>query len=85
MGEPELRAEVLRALRSVAPEVEPAALDPGAPLREQVDLDSIDFLRFLAELEARLGVGIPEAEYARSASLDSLVAALAERGALGPR
>lgn len=85
MDEPELRREVLRALSAVAPEVEEAALDPRAPLREQVDLDSIDFLRFLAELEARLGVAIPEAEYARLTSLDSLVRALAERGAPGPR
>lgn len=85
MEERELRAEVLRALRAVAPEVEEGTLDPRAPLREQVDLDSIDFLRFLAELEARLGVAIPEAEYARLTSLDSLVRALAERGAFGPR
>jgi len=81
MEEPELRREVMRALRAVAPEVEEAALDPRAPLREQVDLDSIDFLRFLAELEARLGIAIPEAEYARLTSLDSLVQALAERSA----
>ena len=81
MEEPELRREVLRALRAVAPEVEEAALDPRAPLREQVDLDSIDFLRFLAELEARLGIAIPETEYARLTSLDSLVQALVERSA----
>jgi acyl carrier protein len=85
MEEPEVRREVLRALCAVAPEVEAAALDPRAPLREQVDLDSIDFLRFLAELESRLGVVLPETEYARLTSLDSLVRALAERGALGPR
>jgi acyl carrier protein len=85
MDEPELRREILRALRAVAPEVEEAALDPRAPLREQVDLDSIDSLRFLAELEARMGVVLPESEYTQLTSLDSLLRALAQRVAATDR
>ena len=33
---------VVSMLRAIAPEVEPDALDPGRPLRSQVDLDSMD-------------------------------------------
>jgi acyl carrier protein len=79
MDTAELRASVLCALRSVAPELQEDELDPRAPLREQVDLDSIDFLRFLGELDARLGIDIPDVDVARLTTLDEFVRYLAAR------
>ncbi len=79
MGDAELRATVVALLRKVAPELEPATLDGAAPLREQVDLDSMDFLNFLAAIEQRLGVSIPESDYEQLRSLDDLVRYLAAR------
>jgi acyl carrier protein len=75
----EIRGQVGAALASVAPEVDPAALNPAAPLRGQVDLDSMDFLRFVVELHTRLGVDVPEADYARLASLDTIADYVAAR------
>ncbi|WP_397412020.1 acyl carrier protein [Polaromonas sp.] len=77
---PALTATVLDILRSIAPEVEPGALDPTRPLRHQVDLDSMDWLNFLVALHERLGVTIPEADYARLVTLDKLLDYLLERG-----
>jgi len=77
--DPELRAAVLAALCRIAPEVEPAALRPDAPLRDQVDLDSMDWLNFLVALHGRLGVDIPEADYRKLVTLDDLLAYLAAR------
>ena len=73
MDEQELKATVVTLLRKVAPELDPATLDAQAPLREQVDLDSMDFLNFLVAIEARLKVSIPESDYERLRTLDDLV------------
>ena len=76
MDEHELRATLVSLLQRVAPEVEPGTLDPRLPLREQVDLDSMDFLNFLISVHERLGVDIPEADYGRLRCLDDRVAYL---------
>ncbi|WP_341917407.1 acyl carrier protein [Polaromonas sp. YR568] len=68
-----LAATVLGILRSIAPEVEPDTLDPTRPLRHQVDLDSMDWLNFLVALHERLGVNIPEADYAQLVTLDNVL------------
>ena len=64
---------VLTLLRAIAPELEPEALAPARPLRQQVDLDSMDWLNFLVSLHERLGVTIPESDYAGLVSLDNVV------------
>ncbi|MDO8387300.1 MAG: acyl carrier protein [Pseudomonadota bacterium] len=79
---PALAATVLGILRSIAPEVEPDALDPTRPLRHQVDLDSMDWLNFLVALHERLGVNIPEADYAQLVTLDNVLDYLLAK--LGP-
>jgi len=76
MDEPKLRQAVFETLRRIAPEVSPDEIDPGVPLRDQVDLDSMDWLNFLVGLHAKLGVEIPEADYAKLVTLDNLVAYL---------
>lgn len=55
---PDIRGTVLAAIASIAPECDPAALQSDRPLREQVDLDSLDWLNLLVELHKRLGVPI---------------------------
>jgi len=73
MDEARIRREVLEALRGIAPELEPDSLRGDRPLRDEVDLDSMDWLRFLAALRQRLGVNIPEADYRLLGSLDALL------------
>jgi acyl carrier protein len=79
MSREEIRQAVLRVLCDVAPEVQPAALDPRADLRDTLDLDSVDFMNFVVGLHAALGVDVPESDYAQLASLDACVAYLAAR------
>ena len=64
MNEEELRAAVIATLKTIAPEVEEGDLRPDRPLRNQVDLDSMDWLNFLIGLHEKLKVDIPEADYA---------------------
>lgn len=71
------RAAVVRALAQVAPEADPTRLDPTVPLRDQLDIDSMDFLNFAIALHKLLGVDIPEKDYPRLATLDGCVSYLA--------
>jgi len=76
MDDAALRQAVFDNLCRIAPEVVPAELDPATPLRDQVDLDSMDWLNFLVGLHERLGVDIPEADYRRLVTLEDLFAYL---------
>lgn len=70
---PTLMATVVTLLRAIAPEVESETPSPARPLRQQVDLDSMDWLNFLVSLHEHFGVNIPEADYAGLVSLDNVV------------
>lgn len=70
---PTLVATALTLLRAIAPELEPEALELARPLRQQVDLDSMDWLNFLVSLHERFGVEIAESDYARLISLNDVV------------
>lgn len=72
----ELRTEVLAVLKTIARELEENALIADRPLRDQVDLDSMDWLNILIGLHERLHVDIPESDYAKLATLDNLIAYL---------
>ena len=57
----------------IAPEVVDSELASERPLRQQVDLDSMDWLHFLVGLHAALQVDIPESDYGRLHTLDDLL------------
>lgn len=73
MKDEELRAVVIATLKTIAPEVEEGDLRPDRPLRNQVDLDSMDWLNFLIGLHEKLKVEIPEADYARLVTLGDVL------------
>ncbi len=75
----DLRNTVHTLLQSIAPEVDPAALDATAPLRDQIDLDSMDYLNFIVGMHEKLKVEIPESDYRKLVSLDDIVNYLRER------
>jgi acyl carrier protein len=75
----ELRASVLAVLAAIAPEADPASLRPDLSLRDQLDLDSVDVMNYVAALGARFGIEIPERDYPQLFRLDACVAYLARR------
>jgi len=79
MTDAEIRAVVGEELVRIAPEIDVARLAPAVALRDQVELDSMDWLNLLVALHRRLGVDIPEADYATLVTLDALVAYLGAR------
>jgi acyl carrier protein len=67
------RSVVLSVLTTIAPEIEPDELRDDVLLRDQVDLDSMDWLSFLRGIHRRLHVDIPEADYASLRTLADVV------------
>jgi acyl carrier protein len=80
VNEQEAWDTVRDAIGTVAPDVEPEALTEGARLRQDLELDSLDFLRVLETIVARTGVDIPEDAYGEVATVAGLVGYLAARG-----
>ena len=74
MNQEQIKTELLAAIGEIAPETDLAAIDPARALRQQVDLDSADWLNFLVAVHEKLGVDIPDAEAARLRTLDQLAA-----------
>jgi len=79
--EAELIPILRRLLAGIAPESDPGAVDADADLRAALDIDSMDFLGFLAAVHRHLGVAVPESDYAEVATLAGCAAYLAARGA----
>jgi acyl carrier protein len=79
MTRDEIRQAVVKALTRVAPEIDPHALAPDRPFRQEYDLDSMDFLNFVVGLHATLGIDVPEADYGRLLTIDDAVDYLENR------
>ncbi|HTI76323.1 MAG TPA: acyl carrier protein [Mycobacterium sp.] len=73
MTENDFRNEILSVLTTIAPEVESDDIDDDMLLRDQVDLDSMDWLNFLIGIHKRLDVDIPESDYASLRTLTDVV------------
>lgn len=81
MNPEQARARVVTELGNIAPEADFRTLDAGADLREALDIDSLDFLNFVAALHKKTGIDIPESDYGRLLTLDAAVAYLVEKAA----
>ena len=73
----QIRTAVIDALCQVAPEADPAQLRSNVSFRQQLDIDSMDFLRFVIALHEKTGREIPEKDYPKLTTLDGCVAYLA--------
>jgi acyl carrier protein len=76
MNKAEIREEVLDILSDIAPDEDLSQLDDDVRFREQLELDSMDFLDIVMELRKRHRIQVPEADYVQLASMASTVAYL---------
>ncbi len=74
------REEVVIAIKdiitTIAPDEDVTSLDNAERLRDQIDLDSMDFLDIVMELRKLYGVQVPEEDYKELATIDGCVAFL---------
>jgi len=79
--EDEIRTFIMESISDIAPDAEWDDVDPKQSLRDELDLDSMDFLALVRAIHERLEVDVPESDYAKIDSLDGCAAYL--RDALG--
>jgi acyl carrier protein len=79
MTESDIREIVKRALNNIAPEIDVDTIDPGKDLREQMDIDSVDFLNFVIGLHKELNIEIPDADVAKLATFNGCITYLTSR------
>jgi acyl carrier protein len=80
MNEEDARRAVHSAIGQVAPDVDLAGLDEGSRLRQDLELDSLDFLRLVETIDESTGVDIPERDYNSVATVKALIDYVASRG-----
>ena len=73
MTRDEIKDMILEIIEDIDEDAEFDDLDADKPLRDQLDLDSMDFLDIVMELRKRYKLQIPEDEYSELASLASCV------------
>ena len=71
MTEDQVKQIVIDIINEIAPDEDTSGLKSEIALREQLDLDSMDFLDIVMELRKQHGIEVPEADYPQLASLDS--------------
>lgn len=69
----EIRDAIIEIINEILPDGDCAGVDPDKKLRDQLELDSMDFLDIVMELRKRYGVEIPESDYPKLATLNSCV------------
>jgi acyl carrier protein len=75
----EIRDEIIDILGDIAPDEDLSQLKDAVPFREQLELDSMDFLDIVMELRKRHRIQIPEEDYGQLASMESTVTYLEPR------
>ena len=79
MTRDEIDRPLLSCLTAVAPEIDAEEIEDDADLREELDLDSMDVLRWVQGIHKALGVEIPEEDYGQIVSLEDAVSYVAAR------
>ena len=78
MNQDDIRVRVIKTLSGIVPELDPGSLKSAVSLRDQLDIDSMDFLNFLIALHQEFGVDVPEADAGKLATVDACVDYLAQ-------
>ena len=79
MTEAEIKQLVHEVLSNIAPEVDVETIDPVRELRDQIDIDSVDFLNFVIGLHKELGIEIPDADVGKLTTIEGCIAYLMTR------
>ena len=69
----ELQKIIFAELQKIAPESDPAGLEPNESIREALDIDSYNFLKVLVGLNERTGIEIPESDYGQLGTLAGML------------
>lgn len=79
MEKQQIKETVIEILISIAPDADAKAIKPNVSFHDQLEIDSIDFLRLMTALEQELQVEIPDLDFPKLSTLQGCVDYLAEK------
>jgi len=68
-----IRQAIIEIIREIVPDEDLSGIDPEKPLRDQIDLDSMDFLDIVMELRKKYRVEVQEKDYGELATMNSTI------------
>ena len=71
MTKDDIKQIILNIIANIAPDEDLSNVKSEVPLREQLNLDSMDFLDIVMELRKKHNIEVPEVDYSHLASLHS--------------
>lgn len=75
----EIRSTILEVIQEILPDEDLSNLQSDVRIRDQIEMDSMDFLDMIMELRKRYGIVVPEDDYMELSTLDGAVAYLEPR------
>lgn len=72
----EIRSTILEVIHEIVPDEDLSDLKGDVRIRDQIEMDSMDFLDIIMELRKRYGIMVPEDDYMKLSTLDGSVAYL---------
>lgn len=75
----DIATAIAEELHRIAPDIDAATIDRAADLRDECDIDSMDFLNLVTALGQRFGLDMPEADYPQMRSFEGLAAYIGAR------
>ena len=73
MTKEETREAIINIIADIAPDEDISTLDDNEPIRDQIELDSMDFLDIVMELRKRYKIEVPESDYPQLATMNGCV------------
>ncbi len=73
MTRDEVNHAITEIINSILPEGDCSEIDPDGKLRDQLELDSMDFLDIVMEIRKQYKIQIPEDEYPKLATLNGCI------------
>lgn len=67
----EIRAMILEVIHEIVPDEDLSNIKPDVRIRDQIEMDSMDFLDIVMELRKRYNITVPEDDYMELSTLDS--------------
>ena len=75
----EIRAMIVEVIHEIVTDEDLSKLKGDVRIRDQIEMDSMDFLDVVMELRKRYNIVVPEDDYMELSTLDSSVAYLEPR------
>ncbi len=79
MTREQIKEIIFRVLGEIAPEADLTHIKPDVNFRDQLDIDSMDFLNFVIAIHKETQIDIPELDYPKLLSLNGCLDYLASK------